>query len=118
MNKAILMGRLTKDPELRSTQNGTSVCSFTVAVDRNSKEKQTDFINCVAWRQTGEFISKYFSKGRMIAVVGEIQQRDYTDKAGNKRTVYEVVVNEAGFCGDKRQEANVDPDDDDEPLPF
>lgn len=123
MNKAILMGRLTKDPELRTTPNGTAVCTFTVAVDRRGKEKQTDFLNCVAWRQTAEFISKYFAKGRMILVVGSIQARDYTDKQGNKRTATEIVVDEVSFTGDKAEKpsnpVNVEVDDDlEDELPF
>lgn len=124
MNKAILMGRLVKDPELRSTTNGTAVTTFTVAIDRKGKEKVTDFLPCVAWRQTAEFVAKYFTKGRMILVVGEIQTREYTDKAGNKRTVTEIVVDEVSFCGDKapvekqNNPVNVWPDDDPEELPF
>ena len=123
MNKAILMGRLTKDPELRTTQNGTPVCTFTVAVDRKGKEKQTDFLPCVAWRQTAEFITKYFTKGRMILVVGSVQNRDYTDKAGNKRTATEIIVDEVSFTGEKREDpkpgqwVDIDPDDTDD-LPF
>lgn len=116
MNKAILIGRLTKDPELRTTQNGTSVCSFTVAVDRNTKEKATDFISCVAWRQTGEFVSKWFTKGKMIALVGQIQTRNYTDKSGNNRTAVEVVADEVSFCGDRKQTYDDIPED--EELPF
>ncbi len=108
LNKAILMGRLTRDPEMRSTQSGTPVCTFTVAVDRSFKtqngERQTDFINCVAWRQTAEFVSKWFTKGRMIAVVGSIQTRNYTDRDGNNRTAVEVVADEVSFTGDARRE--------------
>lgn len=125
MNEAILMGRLTRDPEMRSTQSGTPVCSFTVAVDRNfrtqSGERQTDFINCVAWRQTAEFVSKYFTKGRMIAIVGSIQSRNYTDKDNNKRTAVEVVVDKVSFAGDKpatKTEPNVWDLDGEEELPF
>lgn len=107
LNIAIIMGRLTADPELRSTPNGVSVCSFSVAVDRNysksGTERQTDFINCVAWRQTAEFISKYFRKGSMIAINGSIQQRSYTDKDGNKRYAFEIVVDNANFCGSKAE---------------
>ena len=108
LNKAILMGRLTRDPEMRTTQNGTAVCTFTVAIDRSFKtqsgERQTDFINCVAWRQTAEFVSKWFTKGRMIAVVGSIQTRSYTDRDGNNRTAVEVVADEVSFTGDSRRE--------------
>ena len=102
MNIVILMGRLTADPELRTTNNGVSVTSFSVAVDRAyTKERQADFINCVAWRNTAEFITKYFSKGQMIAFEGSLQQNNYTDKDGNKRTSYNVVVDSAQFCGGK-----------------
>lgn len=105
MNVAILMGRLTDTPELRKTANGISVTSFSIAINRNFKsgdERQTDFINCVAWRQTAEFIANYFTKGAMIAVEGSIQTRKYTDKDGNNRTATEVVVNQAHFTGSKR----------------
>ena len=103
LNRIILMGRLVADPELRQTPNGISVATFRIAVDRNyqsknSSEKQTDFINCVAWRQTGEFISRYFAKGRMIAVEGSLQTRRYEDKTGAKRTAYEVIVDQAYFA--------------------
>lgn len=109
MNVVILMGRLTADPELRTTNNGVSVTSFSIAVDREyTKEKQTDFINCVAWRNNAEFISKYFTKGQMIALRGSLQQNNYTDKDGNKRTSYNVVVDSANFCGGK--EKNTSPD--------
>lgn len=104
LNSAILMGRLTGDPELRTTPNGTSVTSFTVAVERNYKngdEKQTDFINCVAWRGTADFVSTYFKKGQMIALQGAIQTRNYEDKNGNKRTAVEVIVDNVSFCGGK-----------------
>lgn len=105
LNTVIIMGRLTADPELRKTQSGTSVTSFTVAVDRRfqqkGEEKQTDFINVVAWRQTAEFIEKYFSKGSMIAIRGSVQTRTYEDKNGNKRTAVEVVADEVSFCGSK-----------------
>ena len=115
MNKAILMGRLTRDPELRSTQNGDPVCNFTVAVDRFGKG--TDFLNCVAWHKTAEFVKKYFTKGRMIAVLGRIQTREYTDKSENKRVAYEIVVDEVSFCGEKAGNfSNVEVDDGE--LPF
>ena len=106
LNIAVIMGRLTADPELKTTNSGISVCSFTVAVERNYSnggERQTDFINCVAWRQTAEFISKYFSKGSMIAINGNIQQRQYNDKDGNKRYAFEIVVGNANFCGSKSE---------------
>ena len=103
LNCAIIMGRLTADPELKTTANGVFVTSFCVAVDRNySKgEKQTDFINVVAWRQTADFITRYFHKGDMIAVQGEIQTCNYEDRQGNKRTATEIVSNSVSFCGGK-----------------
>lgn len=111
LNRAVLMGRLTTDPELRQTPNGISVLSFSIAVDRTyggkNGERQTDFINLVAWRQTAEFISRYFSKGQMIAVDGSIQTRNYTDKQGNNRTAFEVVVDNASFCGSKAESGGV-----------
>lgn len=104
LNKGIIMGRLTRDPELRYTQSNTPVSTFTVAVDRRFKTKEgyreTDFINCVAWRNNAEFVQKYFQKGRMISVVGSIQTRKYTDKEGNNRTATELVADEIAFCGD------------------
>ena len=110
INVVVLMGRLTADPELRTTPNGISVTSFSIAVDRAYQkagtERQTDFINCVAWRQTAEFITKYFQKGSMIAVNGTLQQRSYTDKDGNKRTAYDVVIDNASFCGSKNESGN------------
>lgn len=109
MNMVALMGRLTADPELKHTPNGIAVTSFTVAVNRHTKEKQTDFIRCTAWRQTAEFVCKYFQKGKMIAVTGTIQTRNYTDRDGNNRTITEVAANLVDFCGDKdasRQEEN------------
>ena len=106
LNIAIIMGRLTADPELRTTGSGIAVTSFTVAVDRSyrsGEERQTDFINVVAWRQTAEFVSRYFQKGSMIAVRGRIQQRNYEDKNGNKRTAFEIVADEGSFCGSKAE---------------
>ena len=106
MNKAILMGRLTRDPEMRTTPQGTSVCSFSIAVNRRfSREgqQQADFINCVAWRQQAEFICKYFSKGSMIAVVGSIQTRTWDGQDGKKQYATEVVVDEAHFTGSKTE---------------
>lgn len=101
LNTVIIMGRLAADPELRKTQNGTAVSSFTVAVERRFQREQTDFINVVAWKQTAEFVEKYFHKGDMIALRGSIQQRNYEDKNGNKRTAVEVVADEVSFCGSK-----------------
>jgi len=110
LNKALIMGRLVKDPELKTTSTGTSVCSFTVAVDRSfvkqGEERQTDFIDCVAWRGTAEFLCKYFAKGRMVNVVGSIQKRTWDDKDGNKRYTTEIIADEINFCGDKRPESN------------
>ena len=107
LNKVILAGRLTADPELKTTSNGISVCAFSVAVDRRySKDnKQTDFINVVAWRSTAEFITKYFSKGNSICVCGSILTRNYTDKNGNKRTAVEVLADEATFVESKKNTA-------------
>lgn len=102
LNRVVLMGRLTADPELKKTTSDLSVLSFTAAVERNysgNKDKQTDFINCVAWRQTAEFISRYFSKGKMIALEGSIQIRNYTNKNDNKRQAVEVLVSQAYFQG-------------------
>lgn len=105
MNKAILVGRLTRDPELKATTSGISVCNFTVAVDRRfvraGEERQADFINCVAWRQTAEFICKYFTKGRMIGIVGSIQTRSWEDREGKRQYTTEVVVDEAYFTDSK-----------------
>lgn len=98
LNKAILMGRLTADPDLRQTPNGVSVVSFSIAVDRNYNREQTDFINIVAWRQTADFVSRYFKKGQLVAVEGSIQTRSYTDKSGNKRTAFEVVADQVYFA--------------------
>ena len=107
LNKIILMGRLTRDPELRQTQNGTKVAAFSLAVDRDyaaqSGERETDFIDCVAWRGTAEFAAKYFTKGQMAAVEGRLQVRDWTDKDGNKRRSYEVIADSLYFAGSKRQ---------------
>ncbi len=109
LNKAILVGRLTKDPELRSTQSGVSVVSFSVAVSRSyarqGEERQTDFINCVAFRNTADFISRYFSKGNMIAVDGSIQTRTWDDQEGKRHWVTEVIVNEAHFVESKKDSA-------------
>lgn len=110
LNRCIIMGRLGRDPELRYTQNGTPVSSFTLAVDRDFKDKQTgeratDWINVVAWRSTAEFVSRYFSKGRMAVVEGRLQMRDWTDKEGNKRTTAEVVANNVYFADSKREDS-------------
>ena len=111
INNVTLMGRLTAAPELKQTPNGVNVTTFCIAVDRRFQkdgEKQADFINCVAWRNTAEFISKYFGKGDMIAVTGEIQTRKYQDKSGNNRIAVEVVIDNASFCGGKNSGGNAD----------
>lgn len=112
INNVVEMGRLTTDPELKQTPNGISVCSFTLAVDRSyckpGSERQADFIDCVAWKGTGEFISKYFRKGQLIAVTGSIQTRTYTDKGGNKRKVFEILVTSASFCESKKDSGSTD----------
>ena len=107
LNHITIMGRLTRDPELRRTGSGIAVTSFSVAVDRDfgnreSGERETDFIDCVAWRQTGEFVSKYFAKGRMAVVSGRLQIRNWTDKDGNKRRTAEVVADNVYFGDSKR----------------
>lgn len=110
LNRIVIMGRLVRDPELRTTQTGISVTSFTLAVDRDfknkdSSEKNTDFIDVVAWRQTAEFVCKYMTKGRMAVVEGRLQMRDWTDKEGNKRTSAEVVADNVYF-GDSRRDGD------------
>ena len=132
LNNVIIMGRLTRDPELRRTQGGTAVTSFTMAVDRDFKsqsgEKETDFIDVVAWRNTGEFAAKYLAKGRMAAVEGRIQARDWQDKDGNRRKAVEVVADNVYFADSKRDskpqettssnEPEFDEIEDDGDLPF
>lgn len=113
LNKVVMMGRLVKNPELRRTNSGVAVTSFTIAVDRDFAEKQsgqkeTDFVDCVAWRQTGEFVDKYFSKGKMAVVVGRLQFRSWNDKDGNKRKNAEIVVENVYF-GDSKTESNNEP---------
>lgn len=110
MNQVTLLGRLTRDPELRRTAAGTAVTSFSIAVDRDygnkdTGEKETDFLNCVAWRATGEAIAKYFTKGRLILVSGRIQVRPWKDKDGNKRYATEILVSDFYFCGDGKHTA-------------
>ena len=111
LNHITIMGRLTRDPELRYTQSQTPVASFTLAVDRDfgsrdGGEKQTDFIDCVAWRQTAEFVSKYFTKGRMAVVSGRLQIRDWTDREGGKRRSAEVVVDNMYFGESRRRDGD------------
>lgn len=102
LNKIIVMGRLTRDPELRYTQNQTPVASFTLACDRDLGDKQTDFIDCIAWRKTAEFVNNYFRKGGMAVVAGRLQIRDWEDKQGNKRKTAEIVCDSVYF-GESRQ---------------
>ena len=114
LNRIILMGRLARDPELRHTQSGTAVATFTLAVDRDFKDKgtgerQTDWIDCAAWRQTGEFVSRYFAKGRMAVVEGRLQMREWTDKDGNKRRSAEVVADNVYFGDSKPVQATQPP---------
>lgn len=111
LNHIVIMGRLTRDPELRRTGSGLAVTSFSVACERDwpnkdTGEKEVDFINCVAWRQTGEFVSKYFNKGSMIVVSGRLQIRSWTDDNGNKRTTAEVVAENVYFGGSKKEQEN------------
>ena len=115
LNHITIMGRMVRDPELRRTGSGIAVASFTVAVDRDfadkqSGEKETDFIECVAWRQTGEFVSKYFTKGRMIVVDGRLQIRGWTDKDGNKRRTAEIVADNCYFGDSKKESSGNAPD--------
>ena len=102
LNLIVLQGRLTKAPELRKTQNDIAVCTFTLAVDRDRERGKADFFRCTAWRGTAEFMSKYFAKGQMAVVTGSIHSRDYTDKEGQKQTVWEVQVDLVNFAGDKK----------------
>lgn len=132
LNHIVLMGRLTRDPELRRTQSGIAVASFTLAVDQDYKsqngERGVDFINIVAWRGTAEFAEKYFEKGQMAVVSGRLSTRNYEDKNGNKRTAYEVVASNIYFCGSKSNAGNSETDaapqtfdplmDDDPDIPF
>ena len=111
LNVVVLSGRLTADPELKTTQNGVSVCSFSIAVERRyrqGEERQADFINIVTWRSSAEFVSKYFKKGQMIAIRGSIQTRRYQDKEGNNRTAFDVVADDVQFAdfGKKEDKPN------------
>ena len=109
LNKAILMGRLTRDPELRHTQSNMAVCSFSLAIDRGRKdqngERQTDFIDCVAWGRQAEFVAQWFTKGSMAIVVGRIQSRRWQDQNGNNRTAIEIVANNVNFAAPKSANA-------------
>ena len=131
LNKISLMGRMTRDPELRHTQSGIAVASFALAVERQKSQdgsKQTDFIDCTAWRSTAEFAAKYFAKGRMAVVVGRLRIQDWTDKEGNKRRSPQVVVEELYFGDSRRDAAQAEPvtpenqfselQDEDGELPF
>lgn len=107
LNKIVIMGRITKNPELRYTQSQKPVASFTIACERDyatkGQKRETDFIDCVAWNGTAEFVSKYFTKGQLAAVVGRLQSRDWTDKDGNKRRAWEVVCDNVYFAESKRE---------------
>lgn len=103
MNQIVIMGRLTADPERRETTNGTQVARFTVAVQRDFSKDETDFLPVVAWKHTAEFISRYFTKGQMIALTGRLQTNNYTDKQGNKRTAFEIVADRVYFAGNNKQ---------------
>lgn len=120
MNKVELIGRLTKDPEVKMTQNQTPFCNFTVAVDRRFKDqsgnRQADFINCVAWRQTAQFIQKYFKKGSRIGICGCIQTRNYEDQNGQKVYITEVIAEEAEFVESNRSEAPEEHQETQEPV--
>lgn len=115
MNKIVIMGRLTASPELKYTKTDTAVVSFQVAVNREYKADQTDFVPCVAWRKTAEFIDKHFDKGDMIAIVGSLQSRQWEDDNGKKHTAWEVIVANTYFCGGKKKDTkavDVSADDD------
>lgn len=117
MNRIVIMGRLTKDPDLKSTGSGVSVCNTTIAVDRNFTEngkREADFFPIVAWRHNADFLNKYFTKGRWIYVDGHMQSRKWQDKQGNDRITWEVIADEIGFCGDRKQ-AMPEDDTEDEP---
>ena len=116
LNKVILMGRITADPELKHTPSNVAVCTFSLAVNRRFNRNETDFIDIVTWRQQAEFVSKYFSKGQQMVVVGALQTRTWEDKNGNKRKSVEVVVDEVHFADSKRTAGNTSPRD--EALPF
>lgn len=120
LNRAVVMGRLVRDPELRRTGTGVAVAGFALAVDRDFSgedgKKETDFIECVAWRNTAEFVNKYFRKGQMAAVFGRLQIRSWTDKDGNKRRTAEIVADSVYFCGDKKTESDHPSEPDAEPA--
>lgn len=124
LNIITVQGRLCADPELRSTQAGKKVASFTLAVDRDFQRDEADFITCVAWEKKAEFVSQYFSKGQMALVSGRLQIRQWTDKEGGKRTSAEIVANDIHFCGPKPDSGRADPpqfqdvQEEDGELPF
>lgn len=126
LNSIIIQGRLTADPELRQTQSGVSVVNFTVACNRDHNKEETDFISCIAWRQTAEFISKYFRKGQLVLAKGSLQSRKWTDRDGGKRINWDVVCDNVYFCESKKDSGDTAkaPDvtytevDDDGELPF
>lgn len=123
INNVVLMGRLTADPEIRTTKSGVNVCRFTLAIDRYSKgeDKKTDFIQCQAWRQTAEFVGKYFNKGSLLALTGSIQTDNYTDKDGKKVHSVSVKADKVSFCGSKKSVSDDTEDYEeipDEDLPF
>ncbi len=131
MNKVILIGNLTRDPEIGQTNSGLNYCRFTIAVQRRfanaDGERETDFFNCVAWRQTAEFVGKYFAKGNRISVCGSIQNRSYEDSKGERKYITDIIVDEAEFAGSKnsdgektvkKEQPTLEPIDDDGDLPF
>lgn len=118
LNSCTIQGRLVRDPELRTTKSGTAVTSFTIANDNDFGEKKTSFINCTAWRQTAEFVQKYFSKGQMAIVTGRLESREWQDKNGNKQTAWEIQVSQVYFGEAKRQENKFEELEDDGELPF
>jgi len=122
LNHIIVSGRLTREPELRTTQSGTSVTTFTLAVERDFGDKQTDFIDCVAWKSAAEFVSKYFRKGQLVIVSGSLQSRKWEDRDNNKRTSWEINAEKVYFAESKRSESQsqtfTDYDDEDGEIPF
>lgn len=128
MNIVIIKGRITKDIDVKATNSGVNYCNFSVAVDRRFKDsngnKLTDFLNVVAWRNTADFVGKYFAKGSEILIAGELQTRSYQDANGNNRTVTEIIANEVDFCGSKASGTNkgnntsITSDDEDDGIPF
>lgn len=106
MNKIIIKGRLTRNPEMKQTNSGKSVANFSVAVNRRFDKEKTDFFECTAWEKTGEFVSKYFAKGQEILVEGRMESNHYEDKSGNKRTSWSIIVEQVDFCGSKSDNQN------------